>query len=117
MRVVPALVMILVLLSCGNRHEEQKPLQPIKISSDVQVSDSFNSIDSKGRRQGIWLGEQNEDTVVYLNDTAYLIRGTTAHELWDFLKKKGKHKEPNIILKPDTSGIPGVDSAGSRPQK
>jgi nitrous oxide reductase accessory protein NosL len=112
MRIVLAILTILILLSCENHHEEKKPMQPIKISSEAGTPENFNVIDIKGRKQGIWIDEQAHDTVVYLNDTAYLIKGTTAHELWHFLQRKGKRRDTvNIILKPDTFKILDTDSA------
>jgi len=91
-----ALLAICTLFSCGESKQPETPfIQSFELSYS---SDTVNVIDRYGRKQGVWLNTLSNytanmvtvpDTLVYLNDTAYSTKGTTARELiWSLNEKR-----------------------------
>jgi hypothetical protein len=77
-------------MSCGNpgSNSKTKAIKSFELSYN---NDTINVIDAYGRKQGIWLTKKDsKDTIVYLNDTAYLTTGKTAREFIRSLNEKRK---------------------------
>lgn len=85
-----AIILVLVLVSCGST--KQKPNSPKSFELSYS-NDTINVIDHYGRRQGVWLIGFSKDTMVFLNDTGYSTKNSTAREV---IRMLNKHKNVGI---------------------
>jgi hypothetical protein len=71
--------------------DSKKTSLPYSYELAPGTRDTINVIDHAKRKQGIWIERGSTDTLVYLNDTAYSVKGKSVDAVIDSLKKAGRN--------------------------
>jgi len=94
-KTILTLLTIGTLMSCGDTKKETAKIRSFELSP-IDGNDTINVFDVYGRKQGVWFTKDSKDTMVYLNDTGYSTKGTTARELIKALNERRGYKDCTI---------------------